>query len=452
MAESARRVLAVVGAGPKGIAVAVKAKVLEEFGLAVDRVVLIERHSVGAHWSGEAGFTDGEMKLGTSPEKDVVFPIETETGDPELDLRVRQRLLAFTWSSFLVQTGRFSDWVDRGRPAPCHRLWAIYLQWVSERLAPEVTILKAEVARIELSGSAKTWRLALRSTEEGSSAFTWLEADRLMLTGPGKPRLEFEAGNSILRHEGIFDLESFWRALKADALPLSGKLAIVGAGENAASLLLALSRRAPGLEIDVISPKGFISTRAENFYENRIYSQPERNRWKELALTDRVDFIKRTDLGVFSIYAMQILNEQARHRVIPGRLTGLRAEGRSLHLSLEYQGRSSVLVYDQVVLATGFDHVSTLRSLLSPLTISRIESFLGAPLSQRELTLRVREDLSIEGIDPPLHLPMLAGLMQGPGFSNLSCLGGLSDRIVLRSDLSAGANQGEEALNAERVS
>jgi mycobactin lysine-N-oxygenase len=31
-----------------------------------------------------------------------------------------------------------------------------------------------------------------------------------------------------------------------------------------------------------------------------------------------------------------------------------------------------------------------------------------------------------------LHLPVAAGLAQGPGFPNLSCLGLLSDRILRR--------------------
>jgi mycobactin lysine-N-oxygenase len=41
-------------------------------------------------------------------------------------------------------------------------------------------------------------------------------------------------------------------------------------------------------------------------------------------------------------------------------------------------------------------------------------------------------DLSVAGLTPPLHLPVLAGLAQGPGFPNLSCLGLLSDRILRR--------------------
>jgi mycobactin lysine-N-oxygenase len=41
-------------------------------------------------------------------------------------------------------------------------------------------------------------------------------------------------------------------------------------------------------------------------------------------------------------------------------------------------------------------------------------------------------DLSVAGLAPPLHLPVMAGLAQGPGFPNLSCLGLLSDRILRR--------------------
>jgi mycobactin lysine-N-oxygenase len=421
-----KKTLAVVGAGPKGIAVAVKAKVLEEFGLPVDRVVLIERHSVGAHWSGEAGYTNGEMKLGTSPDKDVVFPLETAVSDPQLSKKIRQRLMDFTWNSFLVETHRFSDWIDRGRPAPSHALWSCYLKWVSENLGPQVQIVKAEVAQIEINQGQ--WQLKLQNS---TGEFSML-ADRLMLTGPGKTRLDLNNGELPTN---AYDLESFWGALKAKSFEAKGRLAVVGTGENAASVLLALAKYRGDLDIDVISPKGFISTRAENFYENQFYSQPDRNRWKNLAIADRIDFIERTDLGVFSTHAMQILNGEEQHGVIPGRMVDLKAEDKKLLLTVEYAGRAQMLEYDHVVLATGFDQLKTIKSFFSPATIKKLSVMLGAPVTQTELTVRIQDDLSVRGITPALHLPMLAGLMQGPGFSNLSCLGRLSDRIVLGSQV-----------------
>ena len=48
------------------------------------------------------------------------------------------------------------------------------------------------------------------------------------------------------------------------------------------------------------------------------------------------------------------------------------------------------------------------------------------------LDKRIDVDLSVAGLTPALHLPMLAGLAQGPGFPNLSCLGLLSDRVLRR--------------------
>jgi mycobactin lysine-N-oxygenase len=247
------------------------------------------------------------------------------------------------------------------------------------------------------------------------------------MTGPGRTRLSFASSG----FQGVYDLESFWFAVKKKAFRYDGRIAVVGAGENAASILLAFAKAAPELRVDVISPKGFVSTRSENFYENQIYSQPERNGWAELSLSDRLEFISRTDLGVFSVHAMQILNDEIRHRVIPGKAVALSSQGNALTLAVEYHGQKTSHDYDQVILATGFDHSSVLRSLFSPSTLQEIENELDAPLNDQGLTPRMRTDLSVEGINPPLHLPMLAGVMQGPGFSNLSCLGSLSDRILL---------------------
>ena len=58
------------------------------------------------------------------------------------------------------------------------------------------------------------------------------------------------------------------------------------------------------------------------------------------------------------------------------------------------------------------------------------------------------ERAALSGLAPPLHLPVMAGLAQGPGFPNLSCLGLLSDRILRRyvavSDTGALVSEGRE--------
>ncbi len=422
-----RRTLAVVGAGPKGLAVAVKSKVLAEFGFPSAYVTLIERHEIAAHWSGDFGYTNGAMILGTSPEKDVVFPIETSVGDARLDQDIQRRLLDFTWMAFLVQQGRYSDWVDRGRPAPCHQGWANYLRWVYEQVAGDISFIHAEVLSLDESGGG--WIVECRGAI-GTKSIETLAFDEVMVTGPGKLRDEFlQSELSIV--PPVFDLESFWAALKSAQFPTMGSLAVIGAGENAASILLALAKYAPSMTIDIISPKGFIATRSENFYENQMYSQPDRNNWKDLEEIHRKDFMARTDLGVFSEHAMKILNEEKRHRIVAGRVIHMTVEASDVSTTITYGGKTFKSSYQQVVIATGFDQASGLLSLLSRVSKKKWELSLGKKITSDLLATKIRADLSLENLSAPLYVPMLAGLNQGPGFANLSCLGRLSDRIIL---------------------
>jgi hypothetical protein len=73
-------VLAVVGAGPKGIAIAAKARALAAAGLDPPRVVLIEPGAVAGNWGGQQGYTSGLLPLGTPAEKDVGFPYASSWG------------------------------------------------------------------------------------------------------------------------------------------------------------------------------------------------------------------------------------------------------------------------------------------------------------------------------------------------------------------------------------
>jgi len=77
--------------------------------------------------------------------------------------------------------------------------------------------------------------------------------------------------------------------------------------------------------------------------------------------------------------------------------------------------------YDKIVVAIGFDPTSAF-SLLS--------AALRPQLSTDEVQRRIDEQLCIPGRN--IHMPMLAGLAQGPGFPNLSCLGLFADRVLSR--------------------
>src|SRR6201987_2981058 len=140
--------LAVLGAGPKGIAVAAKARALAAAGLDAPRVVLVDRGPVAGNWSGRQGYTSGLLPLGTPPEKDVGFPYADSWGPASA--AVTAAMADFSWQRHLIARGVYADWVDRGRLRPTHRQWSWYLREVAEKAQAE--IIAADVAGLEADG------------------------------------------------------------------------------------------------------------------------------------------------------------------------------------------------------------------------------------------------------------------------------------------------------------
>src|SRR3546814_2745168 len=114
-------------------------------------------------------------------EKDVGFPYS------EVRARHTKEPLApllharFSWSSFLVATGGFAEWVDRGRDHPSHRLWADYLAWVF--LQADQGIVMADVLDVTPQKTGG-WHIRYQAEEGIETTF----ADGVVLTGTGKAR------------------------------------------------------------------------------------------------------------------------------------------------------------------------------------------------------------------------------------------------------------------------
>jgi mycobactin lysine-N-oxygenase len=164
--------LAVIGAGPKGIAIAAKARAIAAAGLGAPRVVLIDRGAIAGNWTGRQGYTSGLLPLGTPPEKDVGFPYAHSWGPASP--AVTAAMTEYSWQRHLIARGAYADWVDRGRLRPTHRQWSIYLREVAEKAQAEV--VAAELVGLEADG--ERWRLALEPGEA-----IW--ADGVVITGAG---------------------------------------------------------------------------------------------------------------------------------------------------------------------------------------------------------------------------------------------------------------------------
>jgi mycobactin lysine-N-oxygenase len=189
--------------------------------------------------------------------------------------------------------------------------------------------------------------------------------------------------------------------------------------------------------ITVISPQVTLFTRGEGFFENTLYSDP--THWSGLTLSERRDAMNRTDRGVFSARVQEALLADDRIRHLHGRVAHAVARDERIRLTLlsdtGAERSETVHGFDLVIDGSGANALWFVP-LLAPDALDMLELGLGRPLTGESLQESIGDDLAVRGVIPKLFLPGLAGLNQGPGFPNLSCLGLLSDR-VLAADLRA---------------
>ena len=425
--------LAVVGAGPKGIAIAAKARALAAAGLPVPRVVLVDRGQAAGNWSGRQGYTNGLLPLGTPPEKDVGYPYAAGWGDASAD--VVAAMAEYSWQRHLIRHGAYSDWVDRGRMRPTHRAWSAYLREVAD--AAEAEIVSGVVTGLEVTGGDR-WEVRLAAGAE-------IAADGLVITGagpaitvPGQPH----------DHPRVLDGRTYWLAAHELNHQRAQNVCVIGSGETAASVVIDLVKRFHKRStIDVLTARGVLYSRGESYDENRFYSDPAD--WPRLAEAHRREFLERTDRGVFSLQAEAALNQARGFRALAGRAAAIEAREQDVIVTIAYDDERERVAYDAVVVAIGFDG-RWFEALLGENAGGRYRDALAGG----DLNHRIDVDLSVSGLAPPLHLPVMAGLAQGPGFPNLSCLGLLSDRILRRYVAvgAAGALAQETAAPAQQRS
>ena len=224
----------------------------------------------------------------------------------------------------------------------------------------------------------------------------------------------------------MFDGRSYWLAEPALKAQVAQSVCVIGSGETAASVVISLLTKSHKRStIDVLTSRGVLYSRGESYAENRYYSNP--GDWPSLAESHRREFLERTDRGVFSQQAEAVLNASHGFRTLAGRAMAIEAGEQQVVVTIEYGSERDRFAYDLVVVAIGFD-TRWFSRLLGGEARRRLQSGLAGA----ELERRIELDLSVAGLSPPIHLPLVAGLAQGPGFPNLSCLGLLSDRILRR--------------------
>ncbi|MEU7142867.1 SidA/IucD/PvdA family monooxygenase [Nocardia sp. NPDC046473] len=414
--------LLTVGAGPKALAVAAKAKVLRELGLAAPRVIAVEAHVVGGNWLPSGGWTDGQHRLGTSPEKDVGFPYHS-TWARGRNAEINAAMTAYSWTSFLVEQGTYAEWIDRGRPNPHHHVWAKYLQWVARQV--DLEIVSGTVRSV--APAADGWRVTATDLAGGPVELT---ADKLMITGPGA------SSRALADHPRVLSVAQFWDLAGRRALPVASRVAVIGGGETAGSALDELVRHGM-LSISVVTPMATIYTRGESYFENSLFSDPVK--WAGLTVQERRDVIRRTDRGVFSVRVQESLLGDSRVHHLQGRAVRVTEQGDAIALTLRNEMRPDQLhTFDLVIDATGGQPLWFLE-LFDQDATDLLELAVGGRPTHQRIEASIGYDLAVANMAAKLYLPNLAAVAQGPGFPNLSCLGELSDRVLCSTHAVRGA-------------
>jgi mycobactin lysine-N-oxygenase len=405
--------LIVVGAGPKAMAIAAKARVLKQLHLHTPEIIVIEEDSIAARWRASGGYTDGKRRLGTPPEKDLGFPYRSRKiwgTDKDVD----GLMLAYGWINYLIESGKFHLWVDAGRPRPRHEEWADYLSWAAHQVG--LVPLAGRVSSIDLMGSG--WAVEV---EPHDGPRHRVSADGVVITGMGR-----RAGLASSDSERYTDTCGFWHAAARGAVPKGKRAIVIGAGEASADVACALGGTF-GYSVTIIAPRATLFSRGESAYENSYFSGP--NDWRTLSESDRREFISRCDRGVFSPAALEALASLDNISCIPGRVHAVKDGSESVAVSVAYDGRTEIVEADFAVEASGSDPMWW-TALLGPASRAALRRCLGEPLLQAAVERAIGPTLEVDGLMPRLHLPSLSGVAQGPGFPGLSCLGLLSDRIL----------------------
>jgi len=205
-------------------------------------------------------------------------------------------------------------------------------------------------------------------------------------------------------------------------LESGSNVGVIGSGETAASIVMTLVQQLAHREVRIfiINRQGCLFSRGESYDENRRYSDP--SEWSEIPLDARRDIIQRTDRGVFSLSSKRIIDPADNVEHLMASVREIKIVGGLPHVVGSIGKKAVDYEFNYLINATGFN----------PLWfVDLMERNWKAKLPNKEqVALKIVGDLSVSGVQPRLHLPMLAGLTQGPGFPNLSCLGHLSDRVL----------------------
>jgi mycobactin lysine-N-oxygenase len=459
--------LAVIGAGPKGAAIAAKAAALHTVSYSgpIPEIDLYDPNPVGAAWRGSYGYTDGVQRLCTLAERDLGFPYDAlHYGAHGADV-AKAMLADFSWQSFAVNlegSSSYRDWVVNGRRPPRHSEFAAYLEYAVGKAVAygAARLIEKAVSAVDFDYSAGKWRV---DSSDSTGVTTFERYDGVVITGSGRPYRAMDGANNR-----VFDALSFWEPATTlrmqHLLAVDGEdasVVIIGAGGTGAAIAHYFARRKLTLlPIFIVGREATFFARHHGPFEDRLFT--DEDAWGALAPHVRAAFLARTTAGVVwddvlrnlvsdninyvSNSAVGFLNKGAGYpgepdvldlKMAPPPNPALRTPAGTppppapitpLPGSVFIDARG----FDQWGFAGKFFTAPPLYDFFAPPPSPGEPSNRDIIPSAIDLYLSVQGTLASSAPFPDgLHIPSLGGL-QGPAAANLMALGWLADRILSR--------------------
>ena len=456
--------IAVIGAGPKGVAIAAKARAAQLAGVPdAPLVTLFERNQAGAAWCGLHGYTDGLQPLCTPAERDLGFPYERLSfGAPLAAAVAEQMQREFSWHAFCIAEGidatSYHDWVLRGRKPPAHNDFVRYLDFATRR--SRATVEVGTVHEIDYYARDSKW------------VVSWLDVDRnpagrrsfdaVVVTGSGPPKDPL-TGAVDPQFPHSYDAANFWSARDSIESYLKsmpdepGSVVIVGAGGGAAAIANWFVRNHVPATVRIVGREPTLYARRASYFEDRLFTDEEA--WTGLPLEAKATFLRRSTAGVVWERVLDAISKDNVNYICADAVEVVTRTSLVSSMPPQFALKSRPIAdaeqqrIDAALAAAGVTgQIQSLPSFdfhdadvlvdargFKPLAFLD-DMGLAAPLRSRFGSLGVAElqqcvdeslQLVLPGLPAGLHVPAL-GVVKSPAAGNLMALGWLSNSVLSR--------------------
>ncbi|MBJ7536588.1 SidA/IucD/PvdA family monooxygenase [Marinomonas transparens] len=311
----------------------------------------------------------------------------TITGNSYLQISFLKDLVSFrnpmsyySFINYLKVHNRLHDFTNLGTFYPSRLEFNDYIRWVAKQFSHQCQY-DAEVIAIEPIKTGDTvTSLNVLSRDHDGKETSRITRSLVVGTG-GKPYIP-EPFKTLKTDSRVFHHSTYLKSVKLKTCNTEKRVSIVGGGQSAAEAFLDIYENDPSIKIDLIVRGSSLKPSDSSPFVNEIFAPKATDAMFNMTDHHRAETLKEyhhtnyaaIDLPmieqIYSILYKQKITGDIRHRLLLNtsvEASSAQENGISLNIINSSNGSSESNVYDQVILATGYER-NAHRELLSSLS------------------------------------------------------------------------------------